>query len=479
MDLTLALARARFGVWGRGRRPIWPRNWLLEPAVSLVAAVLIIPLVAATVSCGGSGGGGSTTSGSISLQLASGTLTVPAGGSIGSVSVTLTRSGTTGSVTLSVTGVPTGASATFVQPGSGDSGEVDVNPGAAAQGTYSLTVQASDGVNSASTPLSLVINAGTTSLLPGPFSWSSTAPLISAQPDATHPNILAVKDPSVVFYNNLWHVYATTSDGTNWSMEYINFPTWDQAASAVPYYMDQTPGFSGYHCAPEVFFFTPQNQWYLIFQSPQPQYSTAADLSQPSTWTAPQNFFASQPANVPNWIDFWVICDSANCYLFFSGDDGNFWRSQTTIQNFPNGFSTPVLLMQGANAFDLFEASNTYYMKGLNQYLTLNEAIDSVGRRYFRAFIADTLDGDWTPIPTATTSAEPFAGIANVAFASGVTPWTVDISHGEMIRAGYDETLTIDSSSGLQYLYQGTSQHPSSYIDIPWQLGLLTSVTLR
>jgi hypothetical protein len=414
--------------------------------------------------------------------LASGTLTVPAGGSIGHVGATLTRSGSTGSVTLSVTGVPTGASATFVQPGNGNSGEVDLNPGSAAQGTYSLAVQASDGVNSSSTPLSLVINAGITSQLPGPFSWSSTGPLISAKPDATHPNILAVKDPSVVFYSNLCNVYATTSDGTNWSMEYINFPAWDQAAQAVPYYMDQNPnpGFTGYHAAPELFFFTPQNQWYLIFQSPQPQYSTAADPTQPATWSTPQNFFASQPANVPNWIDFWVICDSANCYLFFSGDDGRFWRSQTTIQNFPNGFGTPVLVMQAANQFDLFEASCTYNLQGLNQYLTIIEALGGPnGNRYFRAFVTDQLNSDhWTPIPTATTFAQPFAGINNVTFASGVTPWTSDISHGEMIRVGYDETLTIDPTN-LQFLYQGNSPQspPPTYIDIPWQLGLLTSTT--
>ncbi|HYA64371.1 MAG TPA: hypothetical protein VED66_14300 [Candidatus Sulfotelmatobacter sp.] len=38
--------------------------------------------------------------------------------------------------------------------------------------------------------------------------------------------------------------------------------------------------------------------------------------------------------------------------------------------------------------------------------------------------------------------------------------------------AGYDETLTIDPTH-LEFLYQGTSSHPSSYIQIPWQLGLL------
>lgn len=428
-------------------------------------------ILTACVACGGGGSGVSGSGSSLSVQLSSSALTVPAGGSIGRVNVTIGRNGSTGAVTLSVNGLPTGASATFIQPVHNNNGEVDVNPGTAAMGTYSLAIEASDGMNLASQNLSLVINAGTTSLLPGPFSWSSTAPLISAVADATHP-IIGVKDPTVVFFNNLWHVYATTATGSSWSIEYINFPTWQQATSAVPYYMDANPGFAGYHAAPEVFLFRPQNKWYLIFQSPQPQYSTADDLSQPATWTSPQNFFASQPANVPNWIDFWVICDATNCYLFFSGDDGNFYRSQTSIQSFPSGFSTPVVIMRTANPFDLFEASNTYYMQGLNQYLTLNECIDGSGRRYFRAFVASQLGGDWTPIPTASNSVQPFAGINNVSFDPGVNPWTIDISHGEMLRAGYDETLTIDPTN-LQYLYQGTSSRPSNYAQIPWQLGLL------
>jgi len=475
MEFAPARAVACVSAWLHYCRQSLTGHWIPEFDLSPRSVFLVIfiaPLAILIVGCGGSGGGGGTgSSDSLSVQLSSAALSVPAGGSIGRVNATIIRNGSIGGVTLSVNGLPGGASATFLQPGSGDSGEVALNPGTATIGTYPLTVQASDGVHSASAGLSLVINAGITSLLPGPFAWSSTAPLISAIPDATHP-ILAVKDPSVVFFNNLWHVYATTSTGTAWSMMYINFPTWQQASSAVPYYMDSNPGFIGYHAAPEVFFFRPQNKWYLIFQSPQPQYSITDDLSQPATWTVPENFFPSQPATVANWIDFWVICDAANCFLFFSGDDGSFYRSQTAIQDFPTNFSTPVLIMKSANPFDLFEASNTYYMQGLNQYLTLNECIDQLGRRYFRAFVANQLAGDWTPISTASSAAEPFAGINNVTFDTGVTPWTVDISHGEMLRAGYDETLTIDPSK-LQYLYQGTSAHPSNYAQIPWQLGLL------
>ncbi|MDR3734098.1 MAG: non-reducing end alpha-L-arabinofuranosidase family hydrolase [Acidobacteriaceae bacterium] len=430
-------------------------------------------------SAGGSPSGSSTPiADSLSLSLSNSTITVSAGGAIGRVTANVMRTNSTGSISLAVSGLPTGASVLYdQQPGTGSTGVIAFNPGTAAAGSYALTVQATDGTATTTSISTLVIGPGTASLLSTPIVWASTAPVISAVSNATH-SIVAIKDPSVVYYNNKWHVYATTADSAgNYNMAYFSFTDWSSASSATPYYMDATSGFSGYHCAPQVFYFAPQSKWYLIYQSGPPQYSTTSDITQPSTWTKPQSFFASQPSNVPNWIDFWVICDSSNCYMFFSGDDGRFWRSQTTIGNFPSGFGTPVLVMQAANAHDLFEATNVYALKGLNQYLTLIEAMDSTTyHRYFRAFISTALDGDLTPISAASSWSHPFAGINNVTFGHGITSWTNDISHGEMLRDGYDQTMTIDSTK-LQYLYQGVSPStPSStsYGLLPWQLGILT-----
>jgi len=93
--------------------------------------------------------------------------------------------------------------------------------------------------------------------------------------------------------------------------------------------------------------------------------------------------------------------------------------------------------------------------------------------RYYRAWTSDRLDGEWTPVPDADTWQKPFAGINNVTFEDGVTPWTRDISHGEMIRDGYDETLTIDPNNLLLF-YQGRDPAMSRrYDQLPYRLGLL------
>jgi hypothetical protein len=439
----------------------------------LPALCLLIPFTA----CGGGGVATPVTpvvTNGIALQLSTAALTVSEGSSASST-VTVVRTGATGSVTFSLTGLPAGATVSYLNPESANSGQIVVMATTATASTYALTLQATDGTYSASSSLSLAVSAASSA--PDPYAWSSTGPIISPISNATHP-LVAIKDPTAVYFNNQWNVYASTVDSSgNYNMAYLNFTGWNAASAAQPYYMDATPGLSGYHCAPELFYFAPQNKWYLIYQSGPPQYSTAADPTQPQTWTAPQSFFASQPSNVKNWLDFWAICDSANCYLFFTDDGGDFYRSQTTVANFPNGFSTPEIVMQAATAGDLFEASHTYSIKGSTQYLTLVEAMGGPdGHRYFRAFLADSLDGVWTPVNGANSFATPFLGESNVTFATGVTSWTGDFSHGEILRDGYDQTLQIDPNN-LQFLYQGDNPaaNAPTYNQIPWQLGLATA----
>ena len=126
--------------------------------------------------------------------------------------------------------------------------------------------------------------------------WNGAGPLISPISDATH-NLLAVKDPSVVRFNDRWHVYASSVSTTGaYSTVYLSFSDWTDAPTAPMYYMNQTSGFGGYTAAPQVFFFRPQNKWYLVYQSGPPMYSTANDLGDPTSWTPPTPFFADTPA---------------------------------------------------------------------------------------------------------------------------------------------------------------------------------------
>src|SRR5262249_44422227 len=168
------------------------------------------------------------------------------------------------------------------------------------------------------------------------------------------------------------------------------------------------------------------------------------------------------------WLDFWVICDDANCYLFFSDDNGHWYRSQTTVASFPSGFGDPVVVLQDANPYRLFEASNVYKLGGTDKYLALVEGFDagSAYKRYFRSWTADTLDGEWTPL--ADTFAMPFASTYNVTFTEQ-PPWSADISHGEMLRDGYDEHLVVDTCH-LQFLYQGVDPTMTGlpYNSLPW-----------
>jgi endo-1,4-beta-xylanase len=312
--------------------------------------------------------------------------------------------------------------------------------------------------------------------LPASFAWSSSGPIIAPKSDATH-NLVAVKDPTVVRSNDRWHVFASSvARGGVYGMVYLSFPDWSEAVKAPFYYMDKTPGFNTYVAAPQVFYFTPHKKWYLVFQSGPPMFSTNDDIGDAGKWTEPSAFFAKTPKMVDDnggWLDFWVICDSQFCHMFFSNDHGRWYKSKTPIEKFPYGLSDPVVVMDDPEAGRVFEASNVYKISGTNQYLALIEAFDKTSnmRRYFRSWTADSLEGPWTVLHDDAMA--PFAGKRNVAFEG--PPWTDDISHGEMIRAGYDETMVIDGSK-LGYLYQGflPSADTSNYNGIPWQLGLLT-----
>jgi hypothetical protein len=201
--------------------------------------------------------------------------------------------------------------------------------------------------------------------LEGDSQWSLGPPLLAAANRPEDP-CYSVKDPSIVFYQGRWHLFCTIrSQKRSHQIEYLSFTDWRDANSVPRQLLTIT---NGYFCAPQVFYFSPQQKWYLIHQvidesrkpALQPAYSTTTNIATPESWSKPTLLFAEQPGNVKGWIDFWVICDETRAHLFFTSNDGNMWRAETKLAEFPSGWTEPSVVLRG----DIFEASHTYRLKG-------------------------------------------------------------------------------------------------------------------
>jgi len=270
----------------------------------------------------------------------------------------------------------------------------------------------------------------------GDFNWIATAPVLEPMV-VNGENWLSVKDPSIVRYNNRWHLFCTVR-GLKRSHAIVMIC---QASD---------------------------DSWEPKYR---PAYSTTSDITKPDSWSKLTPLFKGKPANINAWLDFWIICDDTKAHLFFTSLNGKMWRAETSLDKFPIGWSTPVLALQG----DIFEAGHTYRLKGSNKYLTLIEAQHGHGWRYYKAYLADRLDGNWTPL--AAEKDKSFASMLNIKHPA--ERWTDVISHGELLRAGYDQKLLVDPDS-LRFLFQGVTNRARAgkpYGQIPWWLGILKPAT--
>jgi hypothetical protein len=305
-------------------------------------------------------------------------------------------------------------------------------------------------------------------------SWVAGAPLLGPL-DRDGERYYAIKDPSLVRFEGKWHIFATLRGKVrSHQIEYLSFADWKDAGRATRAVLKVTDGF---FCAPQVFYFRPDKKWYLIYQAIdksrvpqlQPVFSTTNTIASPESWSKPAMLMDDAAKGVKSWIDFWVICDATRCHLFFTTLDGRMWRSSTGIGDFPKHWSQPAVVLRD----DIYEASHTYLLKSGGGYLTFVEAIGPGGRRYFKSYRADRLDGTWRPL--AAWQDRAFLSSANVRFTG--ERWTDSFSHGELIRDGYDETMAVDPSH-LQFLIQGVRDEDrigKPYGEIPWRLGLLES----
>ncbi|MCS7160950.1 MAG: non-reducing end alpha-L-arabinofuranosidase family hydrolase, partial [Gemmatales bacterium] len=246
------------------------------------------------------------------------------------------------------------------------------------------------GIGSVVSTVSIIVLGWTCNSAPGQlpqkFFWRASPPLIEPQP-VNQDHVYAFKDPSVVFYEGRWHLFCTVRGRQrSHGIAYFNFPDWDKAGQARPVML---PNHDGFFCAPQVFYFRPHQRWYLICQAADknwtpnygPAFATSPRLDDPPSWSRLTPLQVTKPAAAHGWLDFWVICDEQYAYLFFTSLDGKMWRSRTALAQFPQGWSPPVLALQG----DIFEASHTYKILGHNLYLTIIEAQNGPGWRYYKA----------------------------------------------------------------------------------------------
>lgn len=289
-----------------------------------------------------------------------------------------------------------------------------------------------------------------------PLRWTSSQPL--AQPMGNGWNSL--KDFSVTKYNGKYLVYATVQNG-NWNGFFSTFDSFDQWAGAEQHFHEG-------HVAPQIFYFEPKDTWILVTQWPI-RYRTSKTPDNFSSWSNLQSLMNGDPTNGRGVgpIDPAVICDDTDCYLFFNDDAGGVYRGSMPIAQFPSAFSNVTRIMDDASI--IFEGIQVYSLKGSDKYLMI---IENNGTRAFRAWTADDLGGNWTPLQGANTTQQPFAGEENVTWPGG--KWTRDISHGDIVRENPSEKMEVDPCN-LQMLYQGRDPNiQTAYESLPYRPGLLT-----
>jgi hypothetical protein len=333
--------------------------------------------------------------------------------------------------------------------------------------TYAMQSQSATGVTVTMNPVSATCD------LPTTFRWKDYGKPIAEPKNGW----LAIKDFTMVRYNNQYLVYMTyTPQGGGFKAAYMApFSTFEQANSAAQYVLpNNLPG-----VAPELIYFTPKKQWVFTTQwcGGGFCYTTGSDATNPSTFnrttqsllsediTRAGNPLEGNKGSDTGPIDQVVICDDNNCYLFYNDDNGRVYRASMPKANFPGKFSGSKMIIQDTKV-RAFEAVEVYKLKGQKKYLMI---VECAWTRYFRAWTATDLAGTWTPLGNTREEATPFAGARNVTGG-----WSTDISHGEIVRTGYDEYREIDPCN-LQMIYQGKNGG-GDYDKLPYRMGLITHI---
>jgi len=296
--------------------------------------------------------------------------------------------------------------------------------------------------------------------------WSVAGPVFEPGPRGTFDDV-SVKDPSIVFHSNVWHMVYTARGCDEYTTGYVAAGNLSELNTAPRHELTMIRGLSRYGCAPQLFLFEPQQQWYMIFQNRdfnyQPAFSTTKNISDPGSWSQPQPLLKKDSEK--KWIDFWVLCDESKAYLYYTEAHSGVVVRSTSLQDFPQGWSPGNTIFTG-----IHEAVHVYKVSNRLEYHMIYE-LNQAGVRSFGLASAPHPAGPWELVT------ERYATVAQLSQSDGVAPWTEMVSHGEAIRSGYNQKMEYEPS-GCRWLIQGImkNQISSDYPSLPWKLGVIRKI---
>lgn len=265
------------------------------------------------------------------------------------------------------------------------------------------------------------------------------------------------KDPTIVYYGGKYHVFYTGANRSGgWQMLYTSASTISGLKTAKRTYLSKIG--ESYFCAPQVFYYEPHGLWYLVYQDGTygAAYATTSNIADPSSWSGPKSFGIS--GNM-GW-DYYIVCDDTNAYMYNTPSDGsgNLYIRKTSLSNFPRGWSNPSVSIKNT-----FEGAHVYKSKADGKYYLIVE--DQKDGRYYELWTSNSAGGPWSQV------AEKWAYRGNLSYNG--PKWTTNVSHGELIRSGYNQKLEINDINRVDFLIQGTLSLSGDYQKLTWDLGMI------
>ena len=301
------------------------------------------------------------------------------------------------------------------------------------------------------------------------YSWEIDKPILSKGKPGSFDET-AVKDPSVVFYNNRWHIFYTAGGLGEYTTGYVSAKKLEKLNDVRRYELKQIRGKERYGCAPQVFYYEPQKLWYLIFQNRdsnyQPMYSSTKTIDKPESWSEPKPLLEKDEKT--KWIDFWIIGDEKQMYLFYTRAHKGVMGRTCSFDDFPNNWEKPQKVFDNVH-----EAVHIYKDLDTEKYHMIYE-INTNNIRSFGLAAANDLLGDWEKIT------DLYATPDNIYFPKKVQAWTEMVSHGEIIRNGYNQKMEYNSKN-CSWIIQGLlNKHLHlEYTKLPWSLGVMKCKNIK